>query len=114
LQSCRITYDLPGLDGECGLLVDLIDENSVTAAVLLQQVQFVYLPRVSVCCCSFCLLLLLFLQSCRITYDLPGPDGDSGVLVDLIDDEDLEMMWEEFDSYAVSVVDMLLAVLHSC
>ncbi|KAF6261784.1 hypothetical protein COO60DRAFT_1699613 [Scenedesmus sp. NREL 46B-D3] len=38
--------------------------------------------------------------SCRITYDLPGPDGDSGVLVDLIDDEDLEMMWEEFDSYA--------------
>jgi hypothetical protein len=52
------------------------------------------------------------LQSCRITYDLPGPDGDSGVLVDLIDDEDLEMMWEEFDSYAVS--DMLLTVLHLC
>jgi hypothetical protein len=23
------------------------------------------------------------------------------VLVDLIDDEDLEMMWDEFDSYAV-------------
>uniref|UniRef100_A0A383V2H6 Protein kinase domain-containing protein n=1 Tax=Tetradesmus obliquus TaxID=3088 RepID=A0A383V2H6_TETOB len=39
-------------------------------------------------------------ESCRITYDLPGPDGDSGVLVDLIDDEDLDMMWEEFDSYA--------------
>eukprot|EP00882_Tetradesmus_deserticola_P004298 GHRQ01004541.1.p1 GENE.GHRQ01004541.1~~GHRQ01004541.1.p1 ORF type:complete len:514 (+),score=280.58 GHRQ01004541.1:45-1544(+) len=39
-------------------------------------------------------------ESCRITYDLPGADGDSGVLVDLIDDEDLEMMWEEFDSYA--------------
>jgi hypothetical protein len=49
-------------------------------------------------CCAFAVL-----QSCRIMYDLPGPDGDSGVLVDLIDDEDLEMMWEEFDSYTVSL-----------
>jgi hypothetical protein len=59
-----------------------------------------------------CLHVSCNLQSCRITYDLPGPDGDSGVLVDLIDDEDLEMMWEEFDSYAVS--NMLLTVLGMC
>jgi hypothetical protein len=31
-------------------------------------------------------------------YDLPSGDADgSGTLVDLIDDEDLEMMWEEQD-----------------
>jgi nucleoside phosphorylase len=37
----------------------------------------------------------------------------SGVLVDLIDDEDL-MMWEEFDSYAVSVTNMSVTVLRFC
>jgi hypothetical protein len=31
----------------------------------------------------------------------------SGVLVYLIDEEILEMMWEEFDSYAVSVVFLI-------
>jgi hypothetical protein len=31
-------------------------------------------------------------------YDLPSGEADvSGTLVDLIDDEDLEMMWEELD-----------------
>jgi hypothetical protein len=35
---------------------------------------------------------------------------ESGLLVDLIDDEDLEMMWEEFDSYAVSVCNTLVTV----
>jgi hypothetical protein len=44
------------------------------------------------------LVLLLLLQSCRLMYDLPSGDADgSGTLVDLIDDEDLEMMWEEQD-----------------
>lgn len=43
-------------------------------------------------------VLLLLLQSCRLMYDLPSGEADvSGTLVDLIDDEDLEMMWEELD-----------------
>jgi hypothetical protein len=43
-------------------------------------------------------------QNCRLMYDLPGTggDGEGGTLVDLIDDEDLEMMWEELDSMVVS------------
>eukprot|EP00879_Flechtneria_rotunda_P003268 GHRR01003493.1.p1 GENE.GHRR01003493.1~~GHRR01003493.1.p1 ORF type:complete len:493 (+),score=183.60 GHRR01003493.1:202-1680(+) len=36
-------------------------------------------------------------EGCRLMYDLPGADGDGGTLVDLIDDEDLEMMWEELE-----------------
>lgn len=36
-------------------------------------------------------------------YDLPSGEADaSGTLVDLIDDEDLEMMWEELDVMHVS------------
>lgn len=36
-------------------------------------------------------------------YDLPSGEADvSGTLVDLIDDEDLEMMWEEMDVMLVS------------
>ena len=36
-------------------------------------------------------------------YDLPSGESDStsGTLVDLIDDEDLEMMWEELDVMVV-------------
>eukprot|EP00775_Hariotina_reticulata_P008027 gene8027-8223_t len=36
-------------------------------------------------------------ESCRLMYDLPVSDSDYGTLVDLIDDEDLDMMWEELD-----------------
>ena len=41
-------------------------------------------------------------------YDLPsggeagGASGSDGLLVDLIDDEDLDMMWEEYEAAAVS------------
>jgi hypothetical protein len=36
-------------------------------------------------------------------YDLPSGEADvSGTLVDLFDDEDLEMMWEELDVMLVS------------
>lgn len=35
-------------------------------------------------------------------YDLPGAEGDSDTLIDLVEDDDLEMMWEELDSFAVS------------
>lgn len=44
------------------------------------------------------LVLSWLLQSCRLMYDLPSGEADvSGTLVDLFDDEDLEMMWEEMD-----------------
>lgn len=37
-------------------------------------------------------------------YDLPSGEADvSGTLVDLFDDEDLEMMWEELDVMLVSL-----------
>lgn len=49
------------------------------------------------------LVLPSVLQSCRLMYDLPSGEADvSGTLVDLIDDEDLEMMWEELDVMLVS------------
>lgn len=38
-------------------------------------------------------------------YDLPSGEADvSGTLVDLFDDEDLEMMWEELDVMLVGVL----------
>lgn len=36
-------------------------------------------------------------QTCRLMYQLPG--NESTILVDLIDDEDVENMWEEWESY---------------
>lgn len=47
------------------------------------------------------LLLLPAIQSCRLMYDLPGADGECGTMIDLLDDDDLDMMWEELDSFMV-------------
>lgn len=50
-------------------------------------------------------------QNCRLMYDLPSGEVDtSGTLVDLIDDEDLEMMWEELDVMLVSHLNFFLLV----
>lgn len=44
-------------------------------------------------------ILYLVLQSCRVMYDLPG---ESGTVIDLFDDDDLEMMWDELNSILVN------------
>lgn len=46
-------------------------------------------------------------------YDLPGADGECGTLIDLLDDDDLEMMWEELDSFAVRTLISLSQCLAS-
>lgn len=37
-------------------------------------------------------------------YNLPVSEGECGALVDLIDDDDLEMMWEELEVQMVGGV----------
>jgi hypothetical protein len=60
-------------------------------------------------------LLLPLLQSCRLMYDLPSGEADvSGTLVDLFDDEDLEMMWEELDVMLVRTAGAQLGLGLSC
>lgn len=47
-------------------------------------------------------------------YDLPSGEADvSGTLIDLIDDEDLEMMWEEMDFMLVSRAESSRGLLSS-
>jgi hypothetical protein len=38
-------------------------------------------------------------------YNLPVSEGECGALVDLIDDDDLEMMWEELEVQMVGGVE---------